>query len=251
MEDRERKVMEDRKIIEQTLSQYIYIPRFFGDIINKRLNMPSYEYGMLTFHLLNEQSEDELEDLEMELEFGYLNCAKFEKIFQKDYTSQYKNLDMQIKRILAQIKGMEVIFRTSFKNITKAEMRNIDAVDFTAQKYHKNYAIVIGLGLTQTNQNQHNPVGNVITSVIYEQYPRLNQFCQNTAGEWNGIIVISTGYDYLTPPSSKNISPTLKRRTAIELLRERWTMLKEGREDYPYLSHLILIDRKWNIYPSL
>jgi len=242
--------MEDRKIIEQTLSQYIYIPRFFGDIINKRLNMPSYEYGMLTFHLLNEQSEDELEDLEMELEFGHLNCAGFEQIFHQNIQAQQGNLDTEIRRMLAQIKSMEVLFRTQFRGISTIK-GNTDTADFTAHRHHKNYAVVVGLSLIETRENEHYVNSKVITDTIYEQYPRLNHFCHTSAGEWNGVIIISTGHDYLTHPSNKKTGHRLQRHKAIELLRERWATLKQEREDYPYLSYLILIDRKWNIYPSL
>lgn len=258
----------EKEVINYNLTKYIFIPKFLGSIIERRLSMPSYKYGMLTSHLLNDEEDEEDEGslmwFEEKLESFYLSCANFEQIFQENELSRHKNIDLTIRKMLVQIKVVDLLLHLRFKAFTKTSGTNASAVDFTAQRYNQNYAVVVSLGLTESDENQCDALDTIIQTLeqqsgkaiaigISETYPRINDFCQRRIGEWRGIIVISIGYDYLASPLYRGKGRRLQRHVATELIRERWTALKENREDYKYLSHLVLIDGqdRWHIYPSI
>jgi len=165
---------EDVKLILE--DYYPYLDKFFGEAIEKRLEMPNYENGVLTSQLLkaarklttyqkeSRYSEDEyFEDwyydeeyksesfilesglyiLDRTLSHGEQYCEGYNCIFQNINLSKPQEVDNRITEILAQVKAFEFLSKLGFKQIAAVDREQTRLqVDFTASMFKGFYAII-------------------------------------------------------------------------------------------------------------
>ena len=270
----------DAEIIKSNLEEYPFIKCYLGDIIDQRLKIESYEYGMLTAQLLDgEPSKPDLMRLEDALQIGEAKCTDLKYIFrERKLPNKDKAIDSEIINILAEVKTVELLHKYSFSDITKIKPRkDAKTVDFTANRNNQNYAVeVTRLGLASSARKKPqldklsrpplltiidskepqnmNRIANDIYDEVIDKYPQVKAFCQRQGGVWKGILVISNGRDYFVACRYENKLYELQPSTVHEILKQEWKLLKEGRE-YECLHHiLITIGKdlsKAIIYPEL
>lgn len=261
------------------LPKYDFIKEYLQKIVNQRLLVRGYTFGVLTAQLLDgEDSQLDLKRLDNALRLGKEYCTDFKNIF-KERALPFKDrlIDKEIINILAEIKAFEVMYNHSFSNITKVKRTQEKTVDFTAIRNEYNYAIeVIRLGLTQSKSkepeylmdvgNRHfslKMIGgadsipifrNIIRSALVSKYPQIEEFCQRKGNEWKGILFISTGRDYfIANRYAQNLFNLTPKATSTALMLE-WDSLKNN-SGYDYLKHIIITMGKDSdeviVYPEL
>ena len=181
------KDIEEIEIIRTNLDEYPLLKKYFGKIIEQRLQIECFTHGLLTAHLLSlgkqkdllalEITRFDLQRLEIVLQFGNSCCEDFDFIFREDRLAQYEDADGKIIDMLAEVRAFEFLCRYGFK-ATKKIRRKSDCktVDFTAKRDNLNYAIeVTRLGLAQSDEKQ--PVYDYKVSTLnYEKK------CENADG---------------------------------------------------------------------
>lgn len=282
--------MQEHDIIKSNLEKYPFIKKYFGNIINQRLQIECFTHGMLTAHLLelNELTNFDLERLEIVLQFANSCCNDFEIITQEDKLYQYQDADAKIVDMLAEVKAFEFLCRHSFKDITKIRHRpDAKTVDFTAKRNNQKYAIeVTRLGLPQSNKkmlthsfivstlNYENKcedadgfeislideelskerIEKEIYDVINHKYHQLKEFCESVGSIRKVILFISSGRDYFIARRYENkayeITPP---KIIYEALEQTWQSIMEE-ERNKYLHHIVITRgkdlSKAIIYPS-
>jgi len=240
---------------------------------------------MLTGHLLDEQSEQDLERLERQLEFGHLFCKDFELI-SSDTLTCGQDADGKIIDMLAEVRAFEFLSRRGFRDITKVRRKqNQKIVDFITNKNNQNYAVeVTRLGLSQSAQKKalyeykvstisydakceesngyeiraipgNERLIHDIGDAIDRKYPQIKEFCQRNSSAWRGILFISSGRDYFAAGRYENKDYELQPRAVAKALRQVWQSLRLEQQDFKYLHHVVIaIGRdlqKALVYPSL
>ena len=271
--------MEDRENIKLILKDYYpCIDEFLGDAIDKRLEMPSYEDGLLTSQLLKaahrlpsykeEYPEDEYyedEDYESEgyrldsglylldktLSYGEEYCEGFNFIFQNINFSRYQEADNRITEMLAQVKAFEYLSKLGFRNITTIDsLHNRLQVDYIARESGDYYAIVVTCLYSAKHSEEHRSeydenhvmrlLATDISNAINQKYPQLKDFCQKTIGVKRGIIFISSCRDYFGYKKYENKLYGLRPPKVSVVLNKEWRKRKEGQEYYKYLHHVVI-----------
>lgn len=273
--------MKEAEIIKSNLANYPLIEKFLGNIIEQRLAVECYEYGMLTAQLLDgEPSKPDLDRLEQVLKLGEeANCMDFKLVFQeRELPNKDRLIDSEIINILAEVKAFEFLHKHSFRDVTKIKRKkDAKTVDFTAKRNSQNYAVeVTRLGLARSDkkkpkldklsrppwltiiyskepQNKRRIAEDIYDEVI-DKYPQIREFCQRQIGIWKGMLVISNGRDYFVAGRYENKLYELQPSTVREILKQEWKLLKEGQE-YKYLHHILITMGKdlgkAIIYPEL
>lgn len=262
------------KIINNLL-KYNYINKYFGKAIRNRLEIEGYTRGMLTAHLLDEESKTDLEKLEHVLELGEKYCAGFERIFKERHLPNKDfAIDGEIINTLAEVKAFEFLHNYGLSNISKMK-RKIDAktVDFTAKKDGQRYAIeVTRLGIAQADRKKpiylvkdklpaHNLPGvrnlvgefflisgkdniqriiETINDTVENKYRQIKEFCQIQDSSTKGVIFISSGRDYFVMNKYAKTEFEMHPNTVKEALEKVWYTLKEESSDYEYLHHVVI-----------
>jgi hypothetical protein len=274
------KVNKEVEIIKENLKEYPFIKCYLGDIIDQRLKIESYEYGMLTAPLLDgEPFKPNLMRLEDALKIGEAKCTDFKYIFrERKLPSKDKAIDSEIINILAEVKTVELLHKYRFKDITKIKpKKDAKTVDFTANRNNQNYAVeVTRLGLASSarkkpkldklsrpplltiissNKPQNmNRIVNDIYDEVIDKYPQVREFCQRQGDVWRGILVISNGRDYFVVCRYENKLYEIQPSTVHKILKQEWKSLKEGQE-YECLHHILITMgkdlSKAIIYPEL
>lgn len=254
----------DVEIIKSNLEEYPFIKRFLGDIIDQRLAIEDYEYGMLTACLLDEPSKPDLQRLESVLQLGEKHCADFKTIFHERTLPKNKGIDGEIINLLAEIKAFEYLHHNGFKEITKVKRRqDVKTVDFIATRNGENYAVeVTRLGLASSERKKHKyllkkkymgaeitmvsgqnniePIRNQIRDAVENEYPQIKAFCKSRGGTWKGILVISIGRDYFIANKYVSTLMYLTPKSAKEAAKQEWESLKERPGDYKFLNHVVI-----------
>jgi hypothetical protein len=274
-----RQITQDVELIKSELQKYPFIKCYLEDIINQRLKIECYEYGLLTAQLLlAEASEPDLTRLEGALELGEACCTGFASIFdERQLPSKDRYIDSEIINMLAEVKAFEFLCRHGFKDIVKVKRKEgVKTVDFTAKRNEQNYAVeVTRLGFASSKRKQPEldklsrpPLFTIIDSKepqntkriaedisdeVIDKYPQVREFCQRQAGLWKGILVISNGRDYFASRDENKLYE-LEPFTVRRILGQEWKFLKEGQE-YECLHHILITMGKnleeAAIYPEL
>jgi hypothetical protein len=268
------------EIIKSNLKEYPSTKYYLGEIIDQRLKIECYEYGMITAQLLDgEPSKSDLTRLEGVLQFGKAHCTDFKLIFQeRKLPNKDRAIDNEIINILAEVKAFEFLHKHGFRDITKIKReKDVKTVDFTAKRNSQNYAVeVTRLGLARSDrkkpkldklskppwltiidskepQNRMRIAEDIYDEVI-DKYPQVKEFCQRQVGVWKGILFISNGRDYFVVGRYENKLYELQPSTVHEILKQEWKLLKEGQE-YECLHHILITMGKdlgkAIIYPEL
>ena len=275
-----REMAQDVELIKSNLQNYPLIKCYLEDIINQRLKIECYEYGMLTAQLLDgEPSEPDLTRLEDVLKVGEAYCIDFKSIFdERNLPNKDKDIDSEIINMLAEVKAFEFLHRQGFRDIARVKRKKgTKTVDFTAKRNRQNYAVeVTRLGLASSKRKQpeldklskpprltiifSNEPQNIkrvaedISDEVIDKYPQVREFCQRQAGVWKGILVISNGRDYFVASRYENKLYELEPSTVRRILEQEWKLLKEGQE-YECLHHILITMgknlEKATIYPEL
>jgi len=271
-----REMNKEVEIIMANLKEYPFLDKYFGNIIEQRLQIACYTHGMLTSHLLEltEFSQSDLDRLEIVLQFAGSCCHDFELITKEDSLSQYQDADAKIVDMLAEVKAFEFLCRYGFRDIIKIKhLPNAKTVDFTAKLNNQIYALeVTRLGLSSSDKKQ--PVYSFIHSTlkydakcedadgleismigeklnkerieeeIYDaighEYPQLKEFCQTEDDNWRGIIFISSGRDYFAARKYENKAyEQTPKEDFSSALEQLWQHLKGEQRD-KYLHHLVI-----------
>jgi hypothetical protein len=275
-----REMAQNVELIKSNLQNYPFIKCYLEDIINQRLKIECYEYGMLTAQLLDgESSEPDLTRLEDVLKVGEAYCIDFKSIFdERTLPNKDKDIDSEIINMLAEVKAFEFLHRQGFRDIARVKRKKgAKTVDYTAKRNRQNYAVEITrLGLASSERKQpqfeessSSPFLTVIDSKrpqntkriaedisdeVIDKYPQVREFCQRQAGVWKGILVISNGRDYFVAPRYVNKLYELEPSTVRRILELEWKLLKEG-HGYECLHHILITMgknlEKATIYPEL
>ncbi len=274
---------EDAEIIKSSLDKYPLIKKYFGKIIEQRLAINDYEYGMLTAQLLDEHSKLDLERLEDALELGEKNqCTNFEAIFHERALPEDKSIDGEIINLLAEVRAFEFLHWQGFRDIAKIKRKQgARTVDFTAKRNNDNYAAeVVRLGLAQADRKKPKHmvednlirhtisgedklvgevVGNwfissgeqnipriieTIRDTITNKYPQIKNFCQTQGGDWKGMLIISTGCDYFVMNKYAKTEFEVTPKAVEEAVRKLWNLLDKDQVDRKYLYHLVIATGK-------
>lgn len=257
---------QDAEIIKSNLEKYLFIRKFFGDIVDQRLKIEGYEYGMLTAHLfdLNEHTKSDLDKLELVLQFGNSCCKEFNLVFQERILPQNpKTVDGEIINILAEVKTFELLCHYGFRDISKIKREKATkTVDFTAKRNGQNYAVeVTRLGLAKSDRKKpkldklsksslltiidskepknRSRIAEDIYDEIIDKYPQIKEFCQRETGVWKGMLIISNGRDYFVAGRYENKLYELQPRTVAQVLKQEWESLKQWQE-YECLHHIVI-----------
>ena len=273
---------QDTETIRSNLEKYPCMKKFLGNIIEQRLGITCYTHGMLTVHLLDEQSEVDLRRLESALQLGQLYCEGFKQIFRgkrlPERSPQISEIaDAQIIDILAEVKAFELLCSQGFTDITKVKhVPSAKTVDFAAKRNGENYAIeVTRLGLAQANRKKpkydrlsspplvimidskepknRSRIAEDIYDEIIDKYPQIKEFCHRKTGTWKGMLIISNGRDYFVAGRHERKLYELQPNTVCEVLKQEWQSLK-GVQEYECLHHIVITMgkdlSKAIIYPS-
>jgi hypothetical protein len=269
---------EEVQKVKSELLNYSFIKKFFGDIVDQRLGIECYEYGMLTAPLLNEQSKSDLKRLQDVLQLGEAHCTDFKLIFQERELPRDPTIDGEIINILAEVKAFELLHRWGFRGITKIKReQGTKTVDFTAKRNSQNYAVeVTRLGLARSERKKpeydklsrpplftmidskepknRSRIGEDIYDEIIDKYPQIREFCQRQFRDWKGILIISNGRDYFVAGRYENKLYELQPGTVAQVLKQEWESLKQG-QGCECLHHIAITMGKHAdkaiIYPSL
>lgn len=267
-------------IIQQNISRYPCMQYFLGNIIDQRLKIQCFKYGMLTGQLLDEHSASDLDKLEHSLYLANLYCNDFALLFKgKKLPQDPKTVDGQIIDVLAEVKAIEYLHGHGFQEITHIKRKkNVKTVDFSAQRNGQYYAIeVTRLGLAQSVKKQ--PVYYYkdskidysikcedaegyelsmiteginterimieISDTVQHEYPQIKEYCGRQANQWKGILILSSGRDYFVAGMYENKAyeetPTKDFLEALEKIHES---LKQEQANYKYLNYLIILRDK-------
>ena len=286
-----KQMVQDVGIIKANLEKYLFLKKFLGNIIDQRLGIKGYECGMFAAHLLDdESSKSDLARLENALQLGETYCRDFERIFKSKRLSKVSEIaDGQIIDMLAEVKAFEFLHVQGFEGITNFQRKGgTRTVDFTAAKNGRNYAVeVTRLGVPQSARKKprymvknslppHNIPGvrqlegewflisgkdnvprimEAIRDAIENEYPQIKEFCQRQDNHWNGMLIISTGRDYFVMNKYAKTEFEITPNAVQDALKQVWNLMKEGREDYKYLNHIVIVMGKdfgkAIIYPPL
>jgi hypothetical protein len=266
---------QEAEIIMTNLENYVFIKKFFGNVIEQRLEIECYTHGMLTAHLMDsESSKPDLERLEIVLQFANACCNDFELIFQEDKLSRYEDADAKIVDMLAEVKAFEILCRYNFRDITKIRRKqNNKTVDFTAKRNNLNYAVEVtrlGLALSEKKQPIFSyKVSNLdysqkcidadglefsrideglnkeqietnINDAIERKYPQIKEFCQVKGGDWRGVLLMSSGRDYFVMHRYENKSyEQTPKEDFHRAFGQIWQYIK-GQQRDKYLHHLVI-----------
>lgn len=271
---------QDAELIKSNIQKYPFIKCYLEDIINQRLKIECYEYGMLTAQLLDgKPSEPDLTRLEGVLELGEAYCIGFKSVFEeRKLPNKDRYIDSEIINILAEVKAFEFLHEHGFSDIARVKRKKGEkTVDFTARRNRQNYAVeVTRLGLASSKRKQpeldrlskpprltiifsNKPqntkrIAEDISDEVIDKYPQVREFCQRQAGVWKGILVISNGRDYFVASRYENKLYELEPSTVRRILEQELKLLKEGQE-YECLHHILITMgknlEKATIYPEL
>lgn len=269
------------EIIMANLREYPFLQKYFGNIIEQRLQIECYSHGMLTSHLLEltEFSKSDLDRLEIVLQFAGSCCRDFELITKEDNLSQYEDADAKIVDMLAEVKAFEFLCRYTFKDINKIRRsRNYKTVDFTATRNDRNYAVeVTRLGLAKSDDKQPiygykvstlnyekkcedangwevlfppketlnvDRIRNEIYDAVSNKYTQLRDFLKRKDSNWSGILFISSGRDYFLMRRYANKEyDNVSENDFKEALKQVWQHLKGEQRD-EYIHHLVITRNK-------
>ena len=275
-----REMTQDVELIKSNLQKYPFLKCYLEDIINQRLKIECYEYGMLTAQLLDgKPSELDLTRLEDVLELGEAYCIGFKSVFEeRKLPNKDRYIDSEIINILAEVKAFEFLHEHGFRDIARVKRKKGGkTVDFTARRNRQNYAVeVTRLGLASSKRKKPQldklsspPLLTIIDSKepqnrsrieqdifdeVTDKYPQIREFCQRQAGVWKGMLVISNGRDYFVANRYENKLYELEPSTVRRILEQEWKLLKEGQE-YECLHHISITMgknlEKATIYPEL
>jgi len=275
-----REMTQDVELIKSNLQKYPFIKCYLEDIINQRLKIECYEYGMLTAQLLDGKlSEPDFTRLEGVLELGEAYCIGFKSVFEeRKLPNKDRYIDSEIINILAEVKAFEFLHEHGFRDIARVKRKKgAKTVDFTAKRNRQNYAVeVTRLGLASSERKQpqleesSSPpfltvidskrpqntkrIAEDISDEVIDKYPQVREFCQRQAGVWKGILVISNGRDYFVASRYENKLYELEPSTVRRILEQEWKLLKEG-QGYECLHHILITMgkdlEKATIYPEL
>jgi hypothetical protein len=250
---------------------------------------------MLTAHLLEptEWTKSDLDRLEEGLQLGKAHCTDFQLIFQERELPKDATIDGEIINILAEVKAFEFLHKHGFRDIIKLR-REQDAktVDFTAKRNKQIYAVeVTRLGLAQADRKKprhmvednlirHTISGEnklvsecvgkwfltsgkenipriieTIRDAINSKYPQIKEFCQIQGGDWNGMLIISTGRDYFIMNKYAKTEFEMTQNAVEKALREVWNLRRYEQGEHKYLHHVVVTMTKdlsqAIIYPRL
>jgi hypothetical protein len=266
------------------LSEYDYIKKYLGNIIEQRLAIEDYEHGMLTAQLLDEHYKSDLQRLQDALKLGESNCGSFKRIFHIGKLPQAQDItDARILDMLAEVRTIEFLATNNFENINYLLQKgNGSTVDFSSRRYKDIFAIeVTRIGLPQSpkkkgivlaedttrirlRNGEHDITWFLISGrdnlpqfrktigdAIDAKYSQIKQFCQTRKETYKGVIAISFGRDYFVTKNARRDLTMFPDR--IKEVTE--TIWKEQKNAYDYLDYVIfLLGKKLDkafVYPDL
>ncbi len=270
--------------VMNNLSEYNYINKYLGKVIEQRLTIEDCEHGILTAQLLDEHSKSDLQRLEDALKLGESNCEYFKRIFHIGKLPQAQDIaDARILDMLAEVRTIEFLTANNFKHINYLPQKGKSStVDFTTHMDNDIYAVeVTRIGLPKSTKKksillaedttrirlgngEHDvtwflisgkdniPTFNkTINDAIDAKYPQIKQFRQTRHEIYKGVLAISFGRDYFVTKNARRDLTMFPERIK-EVTEAIW---KEQKNAYEYLDHVIfLVGKKLDmafIYPNL
>ncbi len=253
-------MIEELEVAKFNLISYPHIKEFFGTTIYKN------SCKLLVTVLADESNKQDIKRLEHALEIGKKYCTNFETIFKERKLKNNNDTDIEVLNSLAEVRAFEFLYYNNFGNIIKVKHKlSSKTVDFTATRSEQNYAIeVTRLGVPQSNRKQpvymlNEPevrmvfgptnvptIGNLIRDTIDREYSQIKAFCEAQNKIYKGILVISSGHDYLINENAPDLIQFTPNST-LEALQQEWQLIKQEQR-FTHLNHIIIIMAKTKIW---
>jgi len=198
-----------------------------------------------------------LYSLDKALFYGKKYCREFENIFFNVSFKKYGEADFKILNILSQVKCLEFLSKSEFRDIAAVDKSKDQAqIDFIARipPSVDYFAIAVTRFLTIEDISRYdkrhimNFVSSNISNAIREKSPKIEHFCKSNVGVNKGIIFISSGHEYFY--KLFNLSPS-KFRVILNKEWQKYNAINTNR----YLKNLVVMTdrnvRNAIVYPSL